>query len=215
MAVNILSGFCRSRSIIHHRYPGPLQLKYSHYHPYRQTCQNGPSGTTTDKLHEHLFIIHTLFAKFSLFVSPTRFVKSRVLPVQRNGTSLTGNTVCRFCWKSCSNIPAGKKRSSDSADRARDPLEQKEKQRNTDRFRTSLQRLRKENVMNAIRKKRKAFVDKKNCVACGCCMKVCPMHAIEIYKGIVARVNFEKCVGCGKCARECPASVIEIQEVQS
>ncbi len=69
--------------------------------------------------------------------------------------------------------------------------------------------------MNPIRKKRKAFVDKNNCVACGCCMKVCPMHAIEIYKGIVARVNFEKCVGCGKCARECPASVIEIQEVQS
>ena len=69
--------------------------------------------------------------------------------------------------------------------------------------------------MNPIRKKRKAFVDKNNCVACGCCMKVCPMHAIEIYKGNVARVNFEKCVGCGKCARECPASVIEIQEVQS
>ena len=45
-------------------------------------------------------------------------------------------------------------------------------------------------------------------------MKVCPMKAIEIWKGIAAKVLEEKCVGCGKCAKECPASVIEIQEVE-
>lgn len=63
------------------------------------------------------------------------------------------------------------------------------------------------------RRKRKALVDEDSCVACGCCVKVCPMQAIAIFKGIVARVHEEKCVGCGKCVKECPASVIQIQEV--
>lgn len=69
--------------------------------------------------------------------------------------------------------------------------------------------------MNTIKKRRKAVVDQKACVACGCCVKVCPVGAIEIWKGIAAQVNQDKCVGCGKCAKECPASVIEIQEVQA
>lgn len=67
--------------------------------------------------------------------------------------------------------------------------------------------------MNKVRKKRRAVVDKDTCVACGCCVKVCPMQAIAVVKGIAAQVNEDKCVGCGKCAKECPASVIEIQEV--
>ncbi len=46
-------------------------------------------------------------------------------------------------------------------------------------------------------------------------MKVCPMDAIHIWRGIMAEVIKEKCVGCGKCARECPASVIEIREVEA
>lgn len=29
--------------------------------------------------------------------------------------------------------------------------------------------------MAAIKKKRKAFVDQEYCVACGCCVKVCPL----------------------------------------
>lgn len=63
------------------------------------------------------------------------------------------------------------------------------------------------------RKKRGAFVTEKDCVACGCCVKVCPRDAIQVWKGIAAKVNLEQCVGCGKCAKECPASVIEIREV--
>lgn len=65
------------------------------------------------------------------------------------------------------------------------------------------------------RKKRKAFVSEADCVACGCCVKVCRLSAIEIMRGIVAKVNPEKCVGCGICAKECPASVITIQEVNA
>ena len=69
--------------------------------------------------------------------------------------------------------------------------------------------------MSVMRAKRRAIVDQDICVACGCCVKVCPLGAIQIAKGIVAQVNAEKCVGCGKCAKECPASIIEIREVNA
>lgn len=65
-----------------------------------------------------------------------------------------------------------------------------------------------------LRNIRKAIVKITDCVACGCCVKVCPKNAITIHHGIYAKVDLETCVGCGKCAKECPASVIEIQEVQ-
>ncbi len=64
-----------------------------------------------------------------------------------------------------------------------------------------------------VKRRKKACVDQNSCVACGCCVKVCPMQAIQIYKGIAAQVNPTKCVGCGKCTKECPASVITICEV--
>ena len=69
--------------------------------------------------------------------------------------------------------------------------------------------------MNKIKKKRKAFVQKSDCVACGCCVQVCPLGAIQIMNGIMAEVDMTKCVGCGKCAKECPASVIIIREVEA
>lgn len=52
----------------------------------------------------------------------------------------------------------------------------------------------------------------KECVACGCCVRVCPKEAIQIAWVISARVDLKKCVGCGKCAKVCPAAVIEIVE---
>ena len=69
--------------------------------------------------------------------------------------------------------------------------------------------------MNKIKKKRKAFVQQSDCVACGCCVKVCPLGSIQIMNGIMAEVDMTKCVGCGKCAKECPASVIIIREVEA
>ena len=63
--------------------------------------------------------------------------------------------------------------------------------------------------------KRKAFILQSDCVACGCCMKVCPKNAIQIASGVMAEVDMNKCVGCGKCVRECPASVVELREVQA
>lgn len=67
--------------------------------------------------------------------------------------------------------------------------------------------------MSTGKRRRKAIVEQKDCVACGCCVKVCPLKAIKIVKGVMAQVDEEKCVGCGKCAKECPASVIVISEV--
>ncbi len=48
------------------------------------------------------------------------------------------------------------------------------------------------------------------CVACGSCVKVCPMGAISVWKGVKAVVDTARCVGCGKCAGECPAGAIEL-----
>lgn len=59
--------------------------------------------------------------------------------------------------------------------------------------------------------KRKATVSIKECVACGCCVKVCPRNAITIYKGIHAVVDKELCIGCGKCVKECPASILSLE----
>lgn len=59
---------------------------------------------------------------------------------------------------------------------------------------------------------KKAKINKDYCVACGCCVKVCPKGAIKIHKGIFAIVDKDMCVGCGKCSLECPASIIEMEE---
>lgn len=66
--------------------------------------------------------------------------------------------------------------------------------------------------MTGSRRKRKAVVAQSECVACECCVKVCPIGTIEVIRGLYARVNGDRCVGCGRCAKECPASVIEIRE---
>lgn len=68
--------------------------------------------------------------------------------------------------------------------------------------------------MGTTRKRRKADIDIKQCVACGCCIKVCPVGALSSYKGIHARIDLTKCVGCGRCAVECPAAVITLKEVE-
>ena len=62
--------------------------------------------------------------------------------------------------------------------------------------------------------KRKAVIDKKYCVACGTCVKICPLKIISINQGVFAEINYEKCVGCGKCAKAYPASVIEIKQLE-
>ena len=52
----------------------------------------------------------------------------------------------------------------------------------------------------------------RECVACGCCITVCPKGAVAVEAGVRAKVDAEKCVGCGRCAGICPAAVIAIEE---
>lgn len=61
---------------------------------------------------------------------------------------------------------------------------------------------------------RKAIINQNQCVSCGACVKVCPRGAIEIYKGMYAKVDMDKCVGCSLCKKACPASVIEMEVVK-
>lgn len=60
--------------------------------------------------------------------------------------------------------------------------------------------------------KRCALVDSKYCVACGSCLKVCPVSALTIWRGVVAQADPARCVGCGKCVHVCPAGTIELRE---
>lgn len=62
--------------------------------------------------------------------------------------------------------------------------------------------------------KRKAVIQKNECVACGCCAKVCPRAAIKIPFGINAEIDDALCVGCGKCVKECPASIITLEVLE-
>lgn len=61
------------------------------------------------------------------------------------------------------------------------------------------------------RVKRFANVNQALCVACGNCVKECPMSAITIFKGSYAVIG-DQCAGCGKCGTVCPASVIMLVE---
>ena len=61
-----------------------------------------------------------------------------------------------------------------------------------------------------MKSKKYAKVDKSQCVACGACVKECPMSAISVWKGCYAVIDSEICIGCGKCARICPAGSIEV-----
>lgn len=59
--------------------------------------------------------------------------------------------------------------------------------------------------------KKFASAERKNCVACGTCLSVCPKQAIEIIKGCYAHIDETSCVGCGKCSKACPANCISIE----
>ena len=62
--------------------------------------------------------------------------------------------------------------------------------------------------------KKKAVVSVRECVACGCCMKVCPRNAISIPRGLYAEINSGLCVGCGKCSEICPQGIDVPKEME-
>lgn len=68
-------------------------------------------------------------------------------------------------------------------------------------------------------------IDAKKCIACGACIKRCPVVAIKLSKRgkdepapedsqnpkLKAIKDPEKCIGCGDCILACPTEAIEIQ----
>jgi 2-oxoacid:acceptor oxidoreductase delta subunit (pyruvate/2-ketoisovalerate family) len=56
----------------------------------------------------------------------------------------------------------------------------------------------------------KPKVDKKKCIGCGRCEKVCPEGVITI-KESKAKINYSYCKGCGLCAAECPVGAIKME----
>jgi Pyruvate/2-oxoacid:ferredoxin oxidoreductase delta subunit len=52
------------------------------------------------------------------------------------------------------------------------------------------------------------------CIACGTCMEMCPMQAIE-YIDDVAHVSEKKCIGCGICVHHCPEEAIELKRIEN
>lgn len=55
-----------------------------------------------------------------------------------------------------------------------------------------------------------AKVDASKCTACGQCVEVCPVEAIEL--GDAAKVDPDTCTSCGLCADECPVEAITLED---
>lgn len=58
-------------------------------------------------------------------------------------------------------------------------------------------------------------IDKKKCISCGTCEKVCPEDAIKMkkdkrYKALKPKVDLNYCKGCGLCAKQCPVGAIKM-----
>lgn len=71
----------------------------------------------------------------------------------------------------------------------------------------------------------KAVVDEELCIACGKCVKACPLNLIEIVpydskfrvqcsnkqRGKVVKDNCQAgCIGCGMCERNCPNDAVKV-----
>lgn len=48
----------------------------------------------------------------------------------------------------------------------------------------------------------KAEIDKKNCIKCKICKKICPQHC--------TRKDKKRCIGCAKCVKACPMGCISL-----
>lgn len=54
------------------------------------------------------------------------------------------------------------------------------------------------------------IINDKKCIACGICVKACPVKALQIVNELSV-VDESKCIKCGKCVRYCPALAIELE----
>ncbi|MDD3718927.1 MAG: 4Fe-4S binding protein [Actinomycetota bacterium] len=56
----------------------------------------------------------------------------------------------------------------------------------------------------------RAAVDAELCNACGVCVDMCPMEAVELVEDTV-RIDDGKCIGCGVCAYHCASEAVALE----
>ena len=61
----------------------------------------------------------------------------------------------------------------------------------------------------------RAVIDPEECVACGLCIKRCPVDAIAEDEDGKPKVDRAKCIGCGVCVIKCPTDAIELAPVSA
>ncbi len=52
-------------------------------------------------------------------------------------------------------------------------------------------------------------IRKKQCIACGKCQTVCPVHVIDTVENGKRRIRTQDCISCGKCGSVCPTRAIQ------
>ena len=55
----------------------------------------------------------------------------------------------------------------------------------------------------------KPVIAPSKCTACGCCIEICPVNAIE-FKKDKAEIDEKKCIGCGECICSCKFSAVSV-----
>jgi len=58
-----------------------------------------------------------------------------------------------------------------------------------------------------------SVVDEGACQACGTCVDLCPMDAINLDD--FASINLDRCIGCGVCIPACPAEAITLKRKET
>ncbi len=56
----------------------------------------------------------------------------------------------------------------------------------------------------------KIEIDKKRCIGCGTCVRVCPAKVYKIIDGKAHPVNPEACLVCRACVIQCPVGCISL-----
>lgn len=58
------------------------------------------------------------------------------------------------------------------------------------------------------------YIEHLLCDACGTCISVCPVDAIEL-RGRILRIDQETCTDCGNCVTVCPVNALAMFNIDT